>query len=77
MTIKEMLSSGFIILDGAMGTQMQQRGLPVGQRPETLSLTHPEIVAGIHKDYIKRIHGGVYQYLWRQRPQAFGHRLLL
>ena len=45
MTIKEMLSSGFIILDGAMGTQMQQRGLPVGERPETLSLTHPEIVA--------------------------------
>jgi 5-methyltetrahydrofolate--homocysteine methyltransferase len=53
MTIKEMLSSGFIILDGAMGTQMQQRGLPVGERPETLSLTHPEIVAGIHKDYIQ------------------------
>jgi 5-methyltetrahydrofolate--homocysteine methyltransferase len=42
-----------LILDGAMGTMLQERGLKVGQSPEELNLTMPEVVASVHRDYIK------------------------
>lgn len=42
----------FIILDGAMGTQLQAKGLKAGECPEVLSITHPEIVKDIHRSYI-------------------------
>ena len=42
----------FIILDGAMGTQLQAKGLKTGECPEALSITHPEIVEDIHRSYI-------------------------
>jgi 5-methyltetrahydrofolate--homocysteine methyltransferase len=40
-----------LVLDGAMGTMLQERGLRTGQSPEELNLTLPEVVAGIHRDY--------------------------
>lgn len=42
----------FIILDGAMGTQLQAKGLKTGECPELLSIIHPEIVEDIHRAYI-------------------------
>lgn len=41
-----------LILDGAMGTLLQERGLKPGQSPEELNLTMPEVVASVHRDYI-------------------------
>ncbi|HCE65993.1 MAG: 5-methyltetrahydrofolate--homocysteine methyltransferase [Geobacteraceae bacterium GWC2_55_20] len=41
-----------LILDGAMGTMLQERGLRPGQSPEELNLTMPEVVASVHRDYI-------------------------
>ncbi len=41
-----------ILLDGAMGTQLQQQGLKVGEIPEVFGMNHPEVVANIHKYYI-------------------------
>ena len=41
-----------LILDGAMGTMLQERGLKAGQSPEELNLTMPEVVASVHRDYI-------------------------
>lgn len=41
-----------LILDGAMGTMLQQRGLPAGAQPELLSLTCPELLESIHREYI-------------------------
>lgn len=43
----------FIILDGAMGTQLQAKGLKTGECPEVLSITNPEIVRDIHRSYIE------------------------
>lgn len=40
------------ILDGAMGTVLQQRGLPPGGVPELLNLTDPELLASVYRDYI-------------------------
>ena len=41
-----------LVLDGAMGTMLQERGLKPGQSPEELNLTAPEIVAGVHAAYL-------------------------
>jgi 5-methyltetrahydrofolate--homocysteine methyltransferase len=41
-----------LVLDGAMGTMLQERGLKPGQSPEELNLTLPGVVAGIHREYL-------------------------
>lgn len=43
----------FIILDGAMGTMLQARGLKTGETPEILNIENPELLAEIHSEYIK------------------------
>lgn len=43
----------FWLLDGAMGTQLQKRGLPLGVQPETFNLTHPEVVTQVHREYLQ------------------------
>ena len=42
-----------LLLDGAMGTMLQQAGLPTGQPPELWNLTEPETVAGIQRRYVE------------------------
>lgn len=41
----------FLLLDGAMGTVLQQRGLPPGGKPELFSLTEPETLLSVHREY--------------------------
>ena len=48
-----MFSSGITILDGAMGTMLQKAGLKLGARPETLSITEPDVVTRIHRAYVE------------------------
>ncbi|MFZ2810301.1 MAG: homocysteine S-methyltransferase family protein, partial [Lactococcus raffinolactis] len=52
MTILTALKTQILLFDGAMGTQLQERGLPIGGIPEHFNLTHPEIVEAIHRDYV-------------------------
>jgi len=49
--ILNLLRKKIMILDGAMGTELQKRGLPSGVCPEAWCLAHPEAVAEIHKSY--------------------------
>lgn len=42
-----------VILDGAMGTMLQNSGLKIGEKPEMLNLTNPQIVYNIHKAYLE------------------------
>ncbi|MCX6151357.1 MAG: homocysteine S-methyltransferase family protein [Ignavibacteriales bacterium] len=50
--ILELLSSGIILVsDGAMGTELQKRGMKPGTCPELLNATDPELIRAIHKDY--------------------------
>lgn len=52
MSFLEKLQSGLILLaDGAMGTELQKRGMPTGVCPEEYNITHPEMVQGIYYDY--------------------------
>ena len=36
-----------VLLDGAMGTVLQQRGLPPGGQPELLNLTESELLHSV------------------------------
>ncbi|MBU5676457.1 homocysteine S-methyltransferase family protein [Alkaliphilus sp. MSJ-5] len=53
MGIKNRFKNGILIFDGAMGTMLQNKGLKLGELPETLSINSPETVVEIHKSYIK------------------------
>lgn len=48
----KLLQNKILILDGAMGTVLQQRGLPPGGQPELLNLTQPKLLESIHREYI-------------------------
>jgi len=50
---REAIHERVLILDGAMGTMLQERGLQPGQSPEELNLTMPEVVASVHRNYIE------------------------
>lgn len=43
----------FIILDGAVGTELQKRGVALGKVPEVLNITHPQVVQEMQKEYIR------------------------
>ncbi|MBD3271877.1 MAG: 5-methyltetrahydrofolate--homocysteine methyltransferase, partial [Elusimicrobia bacterium] len=45
------LRNHILILDGAMGTLLHERGLKHGQAPEELNLANPAIVQSVHADY--------------------------
>ena len=52
MTFLESLASKRVLLsDGAMGTELQIRGMPTGVCPEEFNISHPEIIQAIYKDY--------------------------
>ena len=54
MDFRELLNNDeYIVLDGAMGTMLQKSGLKLGGIPEELNFTNPEVVAGVHRAYIK------------------------
>src|SRR5512138_1041451 len=46
------LGERVLVLDGAMGTMLQERGLRPGQSPEELNLTMPDLVAAVHREYV-------------------------
>ncbi|MCC8029530.1 MAG: homocysteine S-methyltransferase family protein [Lachnospiraceae bacterium] len=41
------------ILDGAMGTMLQNAGLALGARPEVFGMEHPEILERIQREYVE------------------------
>ncbi|MHC5038458.1 MAG: homocysteine S-methyltransferase family protein [Planctomycetota bacterium] len=51
-TFAKRLSEEILILDGGMGTLLQEWGLAAGEVPEMWNLTRPEAVEDIHKTYI-------------------------
>ena len=50
--LPDCLKDRVVLLDGAMGTVLQQRGLPPGGQPELLNLTDPELLYSVYRDYI-------------------------
>ena len=53
MKITEALKERLIFFDGAMGTQLQAAGLGLGELPELLCVSDPEVVMGVHRRYLE------------------------
>jgi homocysteine S-methyltransferase len=49
----EALRSGVIVTDGAMGTQLYERGVLFSACFEELNVSRPELVAKVHEDYLR------------------------
>jgi len=52
---QRLAGGGVVILDGATGTELERRGVPMdGQAwSATANLTHPDVVRSVHEDYIR------------------------
>jgi 5-methyltetrahydrofolate--homocysteine methyltransferase len=49
----DLLSQRIMVIDGAMGTMLQEYGLSAGECPEMWNITHPDIVKKIHTFYLE------------------------
>lgn len=52
MRFREKLGKEILFWDGAMGTQLQERGLQAGEIPETWNILYPERIRQVHKEYL-------------------------
>ena len=50
--LEKWLAKGVMISDGAWGTELQARGLPLGAIPDRWNLTHPEQVEAVARSYV-------------------------
>ncbi len=51
-TIEKLLAGGPVITDGAWGTELQARGLSVGDCPDAWNVTQPERVLEVARSYV-------------------------
>ncbi len=52
-SIREALGQRVLLLDGAMGTELYSRGMFINRSYDGLNLQSPNLVAGVHRDYLK------------------------
>jgi len=50
--IQQLTSTGPVVTDGAWGTQLQQRGLALGEFPDLWNLSHPDRVGEVARAYV-------------------------
>jgi methionine synthase / methylenetetrahydrofolate reductase(NADPH) len=53
LNFRELLEDRVLIGDGAMGTLLGERGVGFGHPYARANLSHPEMVAGIHEEYLR------------------------
>lgn len=51
--IQQLVSHGPVITDGAWGTELQARGLALGDFPDAWNLTHPDRVGEVARAYVE------------------------
>ena len=47
------LAAGPVVCDGAMGTQLYARGVYLNRCYDEVNLTAPDLVEGVHRDYVR------------------------
>ena len=47
-----LLSRGVVLLDGATGSQLRAKGMPVGVSTELWACEHPEVIVALQRDYV-------------------------
>ena len=53
MDIREYMRKGFVLLDGATGSNLQAHGMKAGDCPETWILDHPDVFVELQKQFIE------------------------
>ncbi len=53
LPLLDALAQGVLVLDGAMGTQIYERGVLYSSCFEELNVTRPELVKKVHEDYLR------------------------
>jgi homocysteine S-methyltransferase len=53
LSFLDALKKGPLVFDGAMGTQLYERGGALNKCFDEMSLSAPDIVAGVHRDYLE------------------------
>ncbi|MCH5265458.1 MAG: homocysteine S-methyltransferase family protein [Lachnospiraceae bacterium] len=53
MELREFLAQGFVLLDGATGSNLQQAGMQSGECPEQWIVNHSDIFIDLQKQYIE------------------------
>ncbi len=53
MDIREYMKQGFVLLDGATGSNLQEHGMKAGECPELWILEHPDVFVELQKKYIE------------------------
>ncbi len=51
MDIRTYMKEHIVLLDGGMGTLLQQKGLKPGELPERWNISHPDVIENIHRAY--------------------------
>ena len=52
MKITEFIKDNILILDGGMGTLLQNHGLKAGEKPEMWNISHADVIESIHRAYL-------------------------
>ena len=53
MNILDLVNKQRIYFDGGMGTLLQVNGLKPGEEPAEWSITHPDVITSLHKNYLE------------------------
>jgi len=53
LLLAQLLAQGPVLTDGAWGTQLQARGLEIGEFPDVWNLRHPDKVAEVARAYVE------------------------
>src|SRR5260221_4484305 len=51
--LRQLLAEGPVLTDGAWGTELQARGLGIGEFPDSWNLLHPDRVAEVASSYVQ------------------------
>ena len=50
--LAQLQKKGYLVTDGAMGTNLFKRGLETGDPPEFWNIDHPDRVASVHQEFV-------------------------
>lgn len=74
MNFKSLLKKKIVVLDGAMGTQLQQAGLALGELPEEWNLSRQQTITDIHRAYLNAGADVIYTNTFGANSLKFGDR---
>lgn len=72
-SFKEFIAGGPVILDGASGTQMQEKGMPSGVCPDVFAIGHPDMLKSFQRQYYEAGSDIVYTFTFGSNRTKLSH----